>query len=59
MLMVPFAFAVPLCKPVDSQWFVINTGVRARSGAFEALRRTVGPRLVAVAHNLESLLGLR
>lgn len=54
-----FAFAVPLCKPVDSQWFVINTGVRARSGAFEALRRTVGPRLVAVAHNLESLLGLR
>ena len=54
-----FAFAVPLCRPVDSQWFVLNSGVRARAGTFPDMQKFVGPRLVTVVHHLESLLGLR
>lgn len=54
-----FAFAVPLCRPVDSQWFVVNCGVRARPGTFANVRKFVGPRLVTLAHNLEVLMGLR
>ncbi|MCY0854124.1 IclR family transcriptional regulator [Cupriavidus sp. D39] len=53
-----FAFAVPLCRRVDSQWFVVNCGVRAPPGAFDAIQRAVGPRLVTMAHALESRLGL-
>ncbi|MFS8978600.1 IclR family transcriptional regulator [Cupriavidus necator] len=54
-----FAFAVPLCRPIDSQWFVVNCGVRARAGAFAGIQRTIGPRLVTMAHELEGLLGLQ
>jgi len=54
-----FAFAVPLCRPVDSQWFVVNSGVPARAGAFEALQKRVGPRVAALARTLEDLMGLR
>ena len=54
-----FGFAVPLCKPVDSQWFVINSGIRAQPGRFHAVEQFVGPRLVTLAHNLEVQLGLR
>ncbi|MEN7530105.1 MULTISPECIES: IclR family transcriptional regulator [unclassified Cupriavidus] len=54
-----FGFAVPLCKPVDSQWFVVNCGLVARPDAFAALQKQVGPRLVTLAQTLEALLGLR
>ncbi|GJG98322.1 IclR family transcriptional regulator [Cupriavidus pauculus] len=54
-----FAFAVPLCKPVDGQWFVVNSGVRARPGTFPAAQQRVAPRLVTLARTLETLLGLR
>lgn len=54
-----FAFAVPLCRPVDSQWFVVNSGVPARPGSFQTVRKFVGPRVVALAQALEDLLGLR
>jgi DNA-binding IclR family transcriptional regulator len=54
-----FGFAVPLCKPVDSQWFVINSGIRARPGSFHSIEKFAAPRLVTLAHNLEVQLGLR
>jgi DNA-binding IclR family transcriptional regulator len=54
-----FGFAVPLCARVDSRWFVLNCGVLARTGAFHAAEKVVGPRLVALAHQLETRLGLR
>ncbi|MGY8525634.1 IclR family transcriptional regulator [Paracidovorax citrulli] len=54
-----FAFAVPLCKPVDSQWFVVNSGVRARPGTFQTEQKRVGPRVVTLVRELEERLGLR
>ncbi|WP_454763840.1 IclR family transcriptional regulator [Cupriavidus campinensis] len=54
-----FGFAVPLCKPVDSQWFAVNCGVPAQPGMFHTVEKFVGPRLVTIAHRLEVLLGLR
>lgn len=54
-----YGFAVPLCKPVDSQWFVFNCGVRAGTESFHIVEKRIGPRLVTIAHNLEVQLGLR
>jgi len=54
-----FGFAVPLCRPVDSQWFIVNCGVPARPGTFDTVQKRVGPRVVALARTLEDLLGLR
>jgi len=54
-----FGFAVPLCRPVDSQWFVVNGGVPARPGTFDTMQKRVGPRVAALARTLEDLLGLR
>lgn len=52
-------FAVPLAAPVDNVQFVLNCGVPVRLGSFNALRRSVGPRLVSLARSVEVLLGLR
>ncbi len=54
-----FCFAVPLCTPVDSRWFVLNCVVLARTGGFHAAEDVVGPRLVALANQVETRLGLR
>ncbi|WP_284459661.1 IclR family transcriptional regulator [Cupriavidus campinensis] len=54
-----FGFAVPLCARVDSRWFVIHCGVLAQAGAFHAVEKVIGPRLVALANQLEMRLGLR
>lgn len=54
-----FGFAVPLCRLVDSQLFVLNCGVRAQPGRFAAMEKQVAPRLVTLARNVEVLLGLR
>lgn len=53
-----YGFGVPLSKPVDSTLFVFNCGISATQGSYASLERQVAPRLVALARNVEALLGL-
>jgi hypothetical protein len=54
-----YAFALPLLKPVDSQWLVFHCGVSPTSRAFSAREREVAPGLLALVRSGEGLLGMR
>ena len=53
------AAAVPLCRPIDGEHFVINCGFPRYSKTPEQMAQDIGPRLVNMVRNLESALGLR
>ncbi|MDF3884061.1 IclR family transcriptional regulator [Cupriavidus basilensis] len=54
-----YAFAVPLFRPVDSQWLVFNCGVSAQAGSFAMREREVAPGLLTLVRSVEDLLGMR
>ncbi|QOT75144.1 hypothetical protein [Cupriavidus basilensis] len=53
------AVAVPLFRPVDSQWLIFNCGVSAQARPFAAREREVAPGLMDLVRNVERLLGMR
>lgn len=53
------AFAVPLFRPVDSQWLIFNCGVSAQAKPFAAREREVAPGLMDLVRNVERLQGMR
>ncbi len=52
------AAAVPLCRPIDGEHFVINCGFPQYSKTHEQIDQDIGPRLVNMVRNLENALGL-
>ncbi len=54
-----YGFAVPLARPYQSQVLVFNCGVPAADGAYARRAADIGPRLVALAHRVEEMLGVR
>lgn len=50
--------AVPLCKPIDGQWFVVNCAIHTAPESFGMKERIVAEHLLKTARRLEAVFGL-
>lgn len=54
-----YGFAAPLCRPYQSLLYVFNCGVPSSDGPYRERAADIGPRLVALAREVERMLGMR
>ncbi len=54
-----YGFAAALCRPYNSLVYVFNCGVPASDGSYRIRAADLGPRLAALAREVEVLLGMR
>jgi DNA-binding IclR family transcriptional regulator len=54
-----YGYAAPLCRPYQSLLYIFNCGVPSSDGPYRDRAADIGPRLVALAREVERMIGMR